>query len=263
MKVAINSLQSVFPVLCLAGTFVSRACLAEDSAPAATNLAGRICRKYEEAISSVSCGIRRVGGPAGVVSRVYYKRPDRINVENITPSKRRIVADGERLYYYEEGSRRGYSKAVKDLSGDWLLSLRNIPGTPMRNILDLRPLPEEKLEATKDFPVRRQYKTPEARVVLSCDSAERLLRLEFFRLTQPDTLMARYDYEDYKEVAPGCWMPLVHRTLVRLPDGQEFKETTRIEALTVNEPVSDRLFAHGNFFPNVEFTDNFQKTYEP
>jgi len=239
-------------------------CLAQDSAsPASSNLADRICRRYEEAVTSVSCGIRRIGGPAAVVSRVYYKKPDRVNVENITPSKRRIVADGERLYYYEEGSRRGYSRAINDLTGDWLLSLRNIPGTPMRNILDLRALPEETLEGAGNFPMRRQYKAPQARVVLSCDAAERLLRLEFYRLNEPDTLMARYDYEDYSEAAPGCWIPLVHRTLVRMPDGKEFKETTKVESLTLNEPVSERLFAHGNFFQNIEFTDDFQKTYEP
>jgi hypothetical protein len=132
----------------------------------------------------------------------------------------------------------------------------------MRNILDLRALPEETLKGEGNCPVRRQYRAPQSRVVLSCDANDRLARLEFYRLNEPDTLMARYDYEDYREVAPGCWMPLVHRTLVRMPDGQEFKETTKIENLTVNKPVSDRLFARENFFPNVEFTDDFQKTYE-
>jgi hypothetical protein len=236
---------------------------AGETSQATTNLADRICRRYEESITSVSCGIRRFGGPAGVVSRVYFKRPDRVHVENVTPSKRRIVADGKNLYYFEEGSRRGFSQPVDKLEGEWLLSLQNIPGTPMRNILDLRNLAEEPLDPAGEYPIRRQFKTAQARIVLSCDDRERLLRLEFYGLTEPDNLMARYEYEKYSEVVPGCWMPMVHRTLVRLPDGQEFKEVTKVENLTVNAPVADSLFAWKNFFPRVEFTDDFQKTYEP
>ena len=70
--------------------------LVEPSAEEPT-LAERLCDRYE-AIETITCAIRKTTrSPESTVrmlSRVHYRRPDHIHVENVSPVKRRIIADG-------------------------------------------------------------------------------------------------------------------------------------------------------------------------
>src|SRR3989339_2041854 len=152
------------------------------SKAAEQSLAMRLCMAYES-IETISCQIRKTteAGNTSVtmLSRVFYKKPDHIHVENVAPSKRRIIADGKKLYYHEEKVARGFSKNINELEPQWLAHLRNIPGTPIENLIKLKDLPETKMEATKEFPERRSYQSAKVFVVLSCDTQGRPAKIEF------------------------------------------------------------------------------------
>jgi len=131
-----------------------------------------------ERIESVRGEIRRDNtGPGGTVrtlSRVYYQRPDRLNVENIMPVQRRIVADGERFYSYIQGDPKGFSRPIAELNEDMLINLRKVPGTPMDHLARLRGAPEEILEPTDAWPTRRGYASGRVFGVLLFDGQGRL-----------------------------------------------------------------------------------------
>ena len=225
-----------------------------------TNLADRLCRGYE-ALNTVSCGIRKTSNSIRVLSRIYYKKPDRVHVQNVIPSRRRIVADGTKLYYHEDGAPKGFCRPIPELSNEWLTSLRNVPGTAMKYLLPLRQLPEEALPAAEGMPIRRAYATDTACAVLSCDKEGKLVRLEYFRTPKREVLMARYDFEDFQKAAESCWIPRLHKGTIHLPGGEQLKETSIVDALTVNEPIADRLFVPDTFFRDVVFSPDFKDTY--
>ena len=79
----------------------------------------RLLKEYSK-IETVSCRIRRtVDGEVAKIkflSRIYYTNKDQLHVENLTPVKRRTIADGERLYQYGEGDPKGFSRPINELS---------------------------------------------------------------------------------------------------------------------------------------------------
>ncbi len=194
------------------------------------------------------------------LSRVYFARPDRLNVETFSPVKRRIVADGATFYSYMEGDPKGFARPVGRLDEDWLISLRQVPGTPMDQLLRLKGLPEQELPASEAAPVRRGYLAAKVYVVVEVDAQGRLSALEFYTGADRAQRTARYDYSAYTELAPGLWFPLLHKTRVT-QGGVESDETTRISNAVVNQPIPDGLFLPATFFPGVEFTDNLDDIY--
>lgn len=228
---------------------------------ATTNLAGRLCAAYEK-LDTVSCRIRKTSNGVRVLSRVFYQQPRHIHVENVTPTHRRIIADGERLYYYQDGAKRGFSRPVDELTGEWRMALLNVPGTAMRHLLKLRGLPETQLEATDTCPIRRAYTLDDRYVVLSCDAQQRLVKVQYYRATEHDRLVAETEFTDFVKVADDTWIPRRHDGVVTLPDGTTLKETSLIDNLVINGDIASRLFDHTAFFPGIEFTAEFQNTYE-
>lgn len=229
----------------------------------ATSVVERLLSTYD-GVQTVQAEIRRdTEGPSGKsrrLSRVYYKRPDQIHVEGVTPPRRRIVADGTHFYSYIDGDPKGYARPIAALEGDWLISLRQIPGTPTDFLLRLRGQPEEPLPATDRFPTRIGVKVESRYFVLSLDSTGRLAQLEFFNDAPHGTPIASYTYENYQEPTPGAWFPLVQRAVLR--DGRdEVVETTRLSNLRVNQVVPDPLFLPDTFFKGVVFTDNLDDIY--
>jgi len=228
-------------------------------------LAERILSSYD-AVDTLSCAMRKntVRGETSVrmLSRISYKRKDRINVENTAPTKRRVVSNGTNLYYYEEGSRYGFSKPVEDLNENWLASLRNIPATPMENLRKLRGLAETTLPPDGKFTIRRGYDAEKVFVVLACDDNERLLRVQYFRTPAMKKKVGQYDYQAFKHVEARCWVPRTQIAVLSLPDGSEIKETRHVNALRVNEPMADTLFDAKSFFPDIVFTNVFTSTFD-
>ena len=110
------------------------------SSQTSKTLAQRLCSNYSQ-IKTISCEIRKTtkgkGQTLRILSRVHYKFPNHIHVENVSPVKRRIIADGKDLYYYQERNSRGFSKPIDELSETWLTPLRNIPGTALEHLIPL------------------------------------------------------------------------------------------------------------------------------
>lgn len=238
------------------------ACVAVGSA-SADSVVERIIASYD-GVQSVQVEIRRdtagPGGSARRLSRVYFRRPDQLHVEAVTPPRRRIVADGTNFYSYIDGDPKGYARPVSALDGDWLVSLRQVPGTAMDHLLRLRGSPEESLPGTEAFPTRVGIRVESRYVVLNLDSNGRLARVEFFTDPSQATLLARYEYENFQEAAPGAWFALLQKAGLR-QGREETTETTRLTGLAVNQPIPDPLFSHVTFFTGVTFTDSLDDIY--
>ncbi|MCA1808228.1 MAG: hypothetical protein LC725_02020 [Lentisphaerae bacterium] len=222
-------------------------------------LAERICNGYEQ-VTSVSCMARKSttvqGHTAQMLSRIYYQRPNRLHVENITPFKRRIMADGERFYLSQENWRKGYSVPLANLDEEWRIMQQAVPGTAMEHLLRLRGIPEEELEPADGLPLRRGYQAPRVYVVLACDAQGRLARIEIFQGEKTGEKTATYLYDDFTEAARDCW--LAARQEAEITMGQEtLREIRRLDNLQINQPIAPALFDPRTFFKDLEFVDNF------
>ena len=230
----------------------------------APSLADTLCSMYSQ-IESVSCEISKTSKGGGrtmrMLSRVHYKAPNRVHVENVSPIKRTIIADGEKLYYHESGVPRGFSRPIDQLSDTWLAPLRNIPGTALEHLFPLRGLPETVLPPSAAESQRRGYQVGEVYVVLSADAENRLHRIDFFKSDAMEAKTGEYTFTHFKEVIPGCWVPTQHKATLFLPADEVVVETRRVSNLAVNGAIPDHLFNHELFFKDVEFVDEFEKTY--
>ncbi|QTA92659.1 LolA family protein [Desulfonema magnum] len=225
----------------------------------------KLCDAYQN-IDTITCEIRKTTKGGGrtmrMLSRVYYKKGYYVHVDNVTPRKRRIIADSKTLWYYETDAPRGFSRSISELTEVWMSAINNIPGTPMENLLKLRGLPEISLPATDEYPIRKAYQAEKAYVVLYCDNSERLIKIEFFDSSEMKKSIAHYNYSAFQKANEHCWIPCLHKAVISLPDGEEMTETRRINNLEVNKPVADRMFKAGIFFKDVEFVGDFEKMYD-
>jgi hypothetical protein len=236
---------------------------ADDNTPP-PSLADQLLDAYT-AVQTVSCDIRKVSQAQGqtvrMLSRIFYERPDRIHVENIAPTHRRIIADGTRLYYYEDGNRNGYAAAIEALPGPWLRKLRNIPGTAVENLLELRGLPGVALEPTAAFPRREGYEARGRYVILACDAQNRLARMDIYADASRTAWVGSLSYSRFVEPVNGCWFPLLHEAELPLPGGERATETSRIGNLAVNAPLAPGLFAPGAYFDGVTFSPRLEDAF--
>lgn len=247
----------------LIGSLATGLGLAALESHADDTLAQRLLASYQP-VESLQCEIRKdTTSPAGQMrrlSRVYWRRADQLHVDGVAPVRRRIVADGTTLHSYIDGDPKGFASPITKLDESWLISLRQVPGTPMEHLLRLRDLPEEELPASAEFPVRRGYAKERVYVVLSTDASNRLARVEFFSGRNQQEQTGQYDYSSYQEPVAGVWIPLVHKASFQ-HQGERTEETTRVSNLAVNSALSDQLFSPATFFPGVEFTDNLDDIY--
>lgn len=228
-------------------------------------LAEELCEAYRK-IESISCEIRKITeSPENTVrmlSRVHYKKPGKIHVESVSPVSKRIISDGTRLYYYQENAERGFSRPVTELEEPMLSAYKNIPATPVEHLIKLKKYREESLGPTDEFPLRRAYRTGKAYVVLSADTEKKLHSIEFFASEKMEKRTAFYKYSKFIKARPDCWIPCLHEAVINLPDGREIHEARHIHGLQIGKPIPEELFDHSGFLSDVEFTDDFKKTYE-
>lgn len=254
-RCACRTLRGVKSYL-LAGLLAGGASLARGE-----TLVDKLLADYES-VRTVRCDVRRiVETPAGVVrhlSHVYFERPDRLHVQNVSPVERRYVADGEKLFYYVTGDPRGYAQEIEQLPRSWLVELRKVPGTAMEHLLRLVGAPEQELPPTEAYPVRKGYAFETGFAVLSVDAAGRLARIEFFDSPEMGSKWAQYEYTDFAEVCPGVWIACTHCAWVKR-GAEELREMARFENLVVNEAIDPQLFVPARFFQGVEFVDSFDK----
>ena len=230
----------------------------------AQTLAERILASYDP-IQSVSCEIRKDSeagaGKMRMLSRVYYEKPDRLHVDQPAPIPRRIVADGKTFYSYIDGDPKGFSRPIEKLNEEMLINLRKVPGTAMDHLMKLKGIAETNIEATAEFPERKGYDAGKLFVLLSMDTTGRLVRIEYFTSPEMKERTLQFDFGEFKEVACGAWIPCLHKGILKVA-GVESKETTRIDNLSVNQPLPTNIFVAEPFFKNVEFVDNFEVIYK-
>lgn len=224
-----------------------------------------LCNRYYSEIETLSCEIRKTtaagGETARMLSRVFYRIPNHIHVDNVSPIKRRIVADGQNLYYYQTGCSKGFSKPIATLEGEMLAKLKEVPGTAMEHLLRMKDIPETVLAPSDGFPVRRGYKTATVFAVLALDELGRPARISFFRSDSMQELVAQYDYSDFYRVSDTCWIPCTHSGFAYNNTGDKITETRHITNLEVNKPIADSLFIASDFFDNIQFVDDLEATF--
>lgn len=213
----------------------------------------------------MSCEVRRTSrtdsGRMRSLSRVHYQRPDRIHVHSSAPIERRHVADGERMYYYVEGDPKGFSRPIEELDEDWLISLRQVPGTAMDHLLKIGDAAEDMLPSTDEFPVRRGYQTEKAYIVLSLDEQGRLVKVEYFETDELQNRLLHALYEGFREPLPGVWIAERMQLSTDMNDFSR-RETVQFLNIVVNEPLAEGLFNPAAYFRGVEFVDNFEDIYK-
>ncbi len=227
----------------------------------ADTLAEQLLERYEQ-VETVTCDVRRdlsnEDGRMRWLSRVYYQRPNRLHVENHAPLQRRIIADGETMYQYNDGQPRGFRRAIADLDERMLHGLHKVPGTAMEHLYRLRGVPEIELEGEGTYPIRRAYKTERVTVVLHADEKYRLGRIAFYADPERSEQTGEIDFSAFEEVLDGVWIPMLHQGRFT-SGGLETRETTRISNMTVNEPIPQHLFNASTFFKDVEWVDRFEE----
>jgi hypothetical protein len=220
----------------------------------ATTLAERVTAAYAS-VETFSAEVRKTTETGGrsvrLLTRFFARRPDRVHVDNVSPMHRRIVADGTRLYYFEKGAKRGFSRPIAELDADWLVQLRSLPGTPLEHTVRLLGLAETELPPSREHPIRRGYATPKVFVVLCASRDERVERIEFYTRADLKERTGRCEYRDFVRHV-GVWFARVERTSLERK-GDPVSETRLVESIAVNGPVADSLFKPDAFFDNVEF----------
>jgi len=217
-----------------------------------------------ESIQSVSCEVRRDADSGGTqvraLSRVFFQKPDKLHVDNVTPLPRRIVSDGTTFFSYVEGDPKGYSRPISKLETDMLISLRKVPATAMDHLMRMRGMAETNLPPTSTFPVRKGYDTGKMFAVLSLDTSNRLARIEMFTSSDLKQAIAKIDYSNFIEAAPGIWLAGLHQSIMWM-GGNESKETTRFDHLSINKPIAQNMFKAALYFSNIDFVPSFDQMY--
>lgn len=212
-----------------------------------------------EKIWSVQCEIRRetvVGDQiVNTLSRVWFERPDRLQVETMSPELRRIVVDGRAIHKWIKGQAMGVKIPLAEATEGDLFQVRRVPATADEYLLRLRGVPETILPPDADFPIRRAYTppTPHPYTELSLDATGRLARLEFFDPTARTNRLMRVDFGGWREAKPGIWIACLQKTEAKVPDGTKVLETLRVSSLVVNEPIKPEQFDVARGIPGVKF----------
>jgi hypothetical protein len=231
----------------------------------ADTLAERLWAAYDP-VQSVSAELRREtraegGNTLRMLSRVHWRRGDRLHAETVTPIRRRVVADGMKLFSYMEGDPLGFARPIEQLDPDWRISLRKIPATPTEYLLRLQGVAETERPATSEHPVRRGYDTGRVHAVLCLDRDGRLACVETYADAEANEPIAVHRFEQWEERA-GAWFSRRQHMETRV-DGQRLRETVQVLRLEVNVAMPDLLFQPGRFFKDVRFTDDLRRIYPP
>ncbi len=229
----------------------------------AETLVDRLLAGYDK-IETVTCEVRKdttsAAGSMRRLSRVYFQRPDRLHVDNVSPIPRRIIADGERLYSYIQGDKRGFSRPIAELDTDWLISLRSVPGSPVEHLLKMKGLPEVPHEPTPAYPVRMGYQAEQLYALLCLDPQGRVARIEFYASSSLQQKNAEYVYRGFQEPVPGVWLATQQQGTLWVR-GEEINESGRISSLVVNQPVAASLFVVENFLKGIDFVPSMEEVY--
>lgn len=219
-------------------------------------------------VQQLSCEHRRDiqgtdGNTVRFLSRIWFRRPDRLHAENLSPMKRRTVCDGTTLRQYTEGLPRGFARPVTELEGDALVNLRMLPGSNSNWLEPLRSLPETDLPPSDGSPSSRRVACTgpgKPYSILTFDADGRWTRLEMYGSPDMADRLLLADFSDFAEIVPGVWLARRQRIELSM-DGTVRTETVRLDNLSATAPIPDAMFDSTPFFPGVTFTDSFEKMF--
>jgi hypothetical protein len=210
-------------------------------------------------IRSLQCDIRReVESGENIVttlSRLSFKRGDRLRVETVTPTPRRIVVDGIAIHKWIKGHQKGVRIPLKGAPPPELLQVRRVPASGEEYLLRLKDAPETMLPPTTEFPKRRGYapSAPHPYVILSLDNNGRLARIEFLDPHNHSKRLSRVDFGGWIEAAPGIWIACTQLTETQARNGISTHETLRVSRLKVNQEIQDQTFDPTHWASDIEF----------
>jgi outer membrane lipoprotein-sorting protein len=232
------------------------------TAAAANTAAERLIAAYDS-VASASCEIVRDSvtdsGRLRTLSRVDVLRPGRIHVETVAPVRRRIVADGTNLYFYQQGEAAGLKRPVAELDEAWRIQLQRLPGTALDHLYRLRGATERALPATDRFPRRIGYALAALQVALAFDPSNRLTRIEYYRDAAMSQRTAVYTYSQFEQRGAGLWFAR-HLSIEREGGGKRVTEELQIHNLEINAAIPAERFAAERYFRGVRFADTMPET---
>lgn len=208
-------------------------------------------------IKSLTCDIRKDSstpqGEGRMLSRVWFETPNRLLVENSTPFKRKILCDGQNLFYYADDGQTAIRQPFAEIRSDLSIQTRSVPASPMDHLLRLKGLPETNLAANAQFPERLGYTASNLFAVLSFDATNRLARLEFFTSPEMTNRYATTEYSRFEPAGQGVWLSLRQETEVKTDGQVKAREVRRFSALKVDPAIPPELFNHEKVFPGAVF----------
>ena len=229
---------------------------------AGETLADRLCAGFDS-VTSLSCQSRKTvsmgGDTVTMLSHVYFQHPARLHVENVSPLKRLIVADGSTFYLHHRGKTKGFSRPLDRLDPVWRMMVDAVAATPLEHILRLRGLAEQELPPAAALPVRRGYTiATNIFVVLNCDATGRLARIEYFASPAAQNKTVSVDYANFVAVSSNCWLSLLQKTIATVGTNTVV-ETRRFDNIEFNRPIDPQFFNPKGYFAGVKFVDDLSK----
>ncbi len=221
----------------------------------ASNVLAAVSAQYG-GITGLTCTVRREvpvsGRKVSVVSRVAFARGDRMNVETLSPSRRRFVMDGEAVWGMEEDEKAPSKTPISEVAPNQLANIRSVPGSPEELLA-----PFSKADSVQDVipavpPYARQIlfrsaKAKASATIVSFDELGRVVRIETFLDEACTTPCSTMVFISPLEVLPGVWIFRTQKTETVI-EGRTIRTTSRFDDIRVNEPLPASMFDHKAFF---------------
>ena len=221
----------------------------------ASNVLAAVSAQYG-GVTSLTCTVRRempVGGrKVSVVSRVAFARGNRMNVETLSPSRRRFVMDGEFVWGMEEDEKAPTKTLISEVAPNQLANIRSVPGSPEELLAPFATTDSaEDIAPSAPAYVRQVlFRTAKARVpasVVSFDDLGRVVKIETFLDEARTTPCSTMTFISPLEVLPGVWIFRTQKTET-VVEGRAIHATSRFDDIRVNEPLPASLFDPKAFF---------------
>ncbi len=221
----------------------------------ASNVLAEVSAQYA-GVSNLTCTVRRevpvAGRRVSVVSRVAFARGNRMNVETLSPSRRRFVMDGEAVWGKEEDEKAPTRTPIAEVAPNQRANIRSVPGSPEELLAPFAEAESFEDVAEPDAPYVRQVvlrlaKAKAKAAVVSFDDLGRVVRIEAFADEARTTSLSAFSFSSPLEVLPGVWIFRTQKMETSL-EGRPVKATSRFDDIRVNERLPASMFDPKAFF---------------